>query len=98
MNEVMFRKWLIDNGCDRKVTGDTISRLKKLEHSASCDIDVEFQKDGFSFLFSLFKNKGENERMAALEDNELPVGKYHLSTYKYALNMYLKYKNEEQNG
>jgi len=98
MNEVMFRKWLIDNGYNRKVAGDTISRLKKLEHSANCDVDEEFKKNSCSFLFSLFENKGENERMAALNDNELPVGKYHLSTYKYALNLYLKYKNEEQNG
>lgn len=98
MNEVMFRKWLLDNRYNRKVAGDTISRLKKLEHSVNCDIDAEYKKDGFSYLLSLFENKGENDRMSALVDNELPVGKYHLSTYKYALKIYLKYKNEEQNG
>ena len=98
MNEVMFRKWLIDSGYSCKVAGDTISRLKKIEHSTNCDIDAEYRKDLFSFLLSLFENKGENDRMAALIDNELPVGKYYLSTYKYALTLYSKYKNEEQNG
>ena len=99
MNELTFRKWLADNGYNSKVASDTISRLKKLEHSANnCDLDTEYKKDGCAFLLSLFLNKGENENMAALPDNELPVGKYHLSTYKYALNIYLKFKNERQKG
>ena len=95
MNELMFRKWLANNGYNNKVASDTVSRLKKLEHSVNnCDIDSEFKKDNCVYLLSLFFNKGENET-----DNELPVGKYHLSTYKYALNIYIKFKQEEkQNG
>ena len=100
MNELMFRKWLVNNGYNNKVVSDTVSRLKKLEHSVNnCDIDSEFKKDNCAYLLSLFFNKGENENMAQLTDNELPVGKYHLSTYKYALNIYIKFKQEEkQNG
>lgn len=98
MDEIGFKVWLLRNGYNRKVAGDTISRIRKLEHSANCDIDIEYKNDNFAYLLSLFENKGENARMASLVDNELPVGKYYLSTYKYALNIYLRYKNEEQNG
>ena len=98
MNETTFRKWLGENGYNRKVSSDTISRLKKLEQSTNCDIEDEYKKDCFTYLFSLFENKGENEKMLSLSNNELPIGKYYLCAYKYALNIYLKFKKEGQNG
>ncbi len=95
----MFRKWLLDNKYNPKVVSDTISRIKKIEHSVNnCDLDLEYKKDKCRYLLSLFSNKGENEQMLSLIDNELPIGKYYLSTYKYAINTYLKFKQETQNG
>lgn len=97
MNELDFRKWLIYKKYNTKVISDTISRLKKIEHSVNnCDIDAEYQKDKCKYLLSLFANKGENKNMSILIENELPVGKYHLSTYKYALNIYLKFREDGQ--
>lgn len=97
MNELMFRKWLVENGYNKKVVSDIISRLKRFEHSVNnCDIEDEYKKDNCKYLISLFYNKGQNIEMRRLKDNELPIGSYSLSTYKYALNVYLKYIKEKQ--
>jgi hypothetical protein len=54
MNELIFRKWLANNGYNNKVVSDTVSRLKKLEHSVNnCDIDSEFKKDNCAYYNSL---------------------------------------------
>ena len=99
MNELMFRKWLADNKYNYKVASDTVSRLKNIEYSVNyCDIDKEYEKDECAYLISLFRNKGQNEDMIALSDNKLPIGKYSLSTYKYALNIYIRFKKDKQNG
>ena len=95
MNELDFRLWLNNNGYSKKVQSDTVSRLKKIEREFGfVDIDDEFTKDKCELLLSVFKNKGENEAMKNLTSSSLPIGKYQLSTYKYALNLYLKYLAE----
>ena len=78
--------------------GHSFSKKYFNEKFADENIDAEYKRDGCMYLLSLFQNKGENEYMEALPDNELPVGKYHLSTYKYALNIYIKFKSERQKG
>lgn len=94
MNEMDFRTWLSRQGVNKKVTSDTVSRIKRIEREANhCDIDVEYRKDECSALLSLFKNKGINEHMNALETS-LPIGKYQLSTYKYALQKYISFLQE----
>ena len=92
MNELDFRLWLNENEYSKKVQSDTISRLKKLERELNyIDIDAEYKNDNCKFLMSVFINKGENNAMRKINPSSLPVGKYQLSTYKYSLNLYIKF-------
>ncbi len=92
MNEIDFKNWLCSSGYSKKVAGDTISRIKKIERVNFCiDIDQEYSKDKCMTLLSVFKNKGKNEEMKKLDSSSLPIGKYQLSTYKYAVNLYVKF-------
>ena len=96
MNELEFRQWLSNNDVPKKVQSDFVSRLKRFERiNGYIDLEEEYEKDNCSFLFSLFKNKGINDDMKKLGANELPIGKYQLSTYKYALSQYVKYLKDK---
>ena len=98
MNEVDFRAWLAQNATDKKVASDLVSRLKRLEKEMNhCDIDTEYRSDRCSTLLSYFRKKGLNTEMNAL-NTSLPVGKYQLSTYKYALNKYIAFLRETTLG
>ena len=90
MNEIDFKTWLQAQHIAKKVQGDLISRIKRLEHAFdNIDIDEEYQKDRCCFLLSLFDNKGLNPKMKTFGIADLPIGKYQLSTYKYALRKYI---------
>ena len=40
MNEVEFRNWLLKNGTNKKVQGDCVARLKRVERELGhCDLD-----------------------------------------------------------
>ena len=43
----------------------------------------------------ILKNKGENDIMRSYGDVKLPIGKYTLSTYRYALNMYIQFRENQ---
>lgn len=95
MNEVNFRLWLNDRGYSKKMQSDIVSRLKKIERQFGfIDIDDEYGNDKCEKLLSSFKNKGENEEMKKINSPSLPIGKYQLSTYKYAVNLYVKFLNK----
>lgn len=95
MNEVNFRLWLNDNGYSKKVQSDIVSRLKKIEREFGfIDIDDEYASDKCEKLLLCFKNKGENEDMEKFNSPSLPIGKYQLSTYKYAVRLYIKFLNK----
>lgn len=92
MNEVNFKLWLNDRGYSKKLQSDIVSRLKKIEREFGfIDIDDEYSNDKCERLLSSFKNKGENEEMKRFNSLSLPIGKYQLSTYKYAVSLYLKF-------
>lgn len=92
MNEIEFREWLSRNNIPRKMQSDFVSRLKRFERAiGNCDIDEEYRRDKYEYLFSLFENKGINENMNRFNNVDLPIGGYQLSTFKYALNMYKQY-------
>ena len=92
MDDINFRKWLKDNGISKKMQSDIVSRIRKLERAlGNCDVDEQYRHDKCAFIFSLFKNKGENIRMNVYKNVDLPIGKYELSVYKYALNKYVKF-------
>ena len=94
MNEIEFKKWMIKSGKNTKVISDTISRIKKIERELGCiEIDDEYKKDQCSHLLSLFDNTGRNEQMNQFQTS-LPIGKYSLSTYKYAINLYISFLSE----
>lgn len=92
MKEIEFKIWLANNDYSKKMQSDITSRIKKIERVVDfTDIDNEFSKDNGEFLLSLFNNKGENEAMKNLNSSSLPIGKYQLSTYKYAVSLYFKF-------
>lgn len=91
MNEVEFRNWKMQNGCKKKLSSDTISRLKRIEKELRCDIDVEFKKDKCQHLISLFGNMGRNAKMEKYGNVNLPIGKYYLATYTSAVRKYVQF-------
>lgn len=95
MNEIEFRYWLIENGVKRKVQGDYISRLKRIERELNhCDIDEQYRSDKCKYLLSLFRKNGVNEDMAKCSEANFPIGKVYMGTYRHALKQYIKYREE----
>lgn len=95
MNEIEFAIWLKDNNCSKKAGGDYISRLKRLERSLKdCDLDEEYNFDRCASLISLFTNKGENPSMESRLIGSLPIGKYQLATFPYAIRRYVQFRDE----
>lgn len=92
MNELDFREWLTTMNVPRKVQSDLVSRLKKLQRELNnCDLDECYKQDKCVDLFRIFDNKGINKAMAEYQTARLPIGKYHLSAYKYALRKYVEF-------
>ncbi len=92
MNELEFKHWLAKEQYSKKIISDTVSRLKKIERINNyIDLDDEYALDQCVRLLSTFRNKGQNEEMNKLDSSSLPIGKYQLSTYKYAINLYIRY-------
>lgn len=96
MDEIGFRTWLANAGKNRKVQADAVSRLKTLQRElGSCDLDNEYNSDGCANILAALHNKGENDLMRSYGDVKLPIGKYTLSTYRYALNMYIRFRESQ---
>ena len=95
MDEINFRSWLLNKKVNPKVIGDTISRLKRLERELNqCDIDEEYRVDGCKRIFSALDKNGENEIMRGFKQVNLPIGKYYMSAFRYALKKYLAFVEE----
>ena len=95
MNEIDFNMWLKGCGTSSKLCSDYISRLKRIERSiAECDLDEEFAKDRCQHLLSLFLQTGRNEEMKMRMIGDLPIGKYYLSAFSYALRKYVAFKDD----
>lgn len=98
MNTILFKAWLIQHNHSPKTASDTISRLKKLNHSLiesplSTSIDSEFDKDHCAQLVNSFSKNGKNKIMETYQLTALPIGKKNIHTYKLALTKYLQFKN-----
>lgn len=93
MKEIEFKAWMLEHGKNKKVVGDTISRLKRIEKEIGpCDIDKEYRKDQCEYLFRIFANNGKNDEMDKYSANSsFPIGKYYISTYRHALKQYLEF-------
>lgn len=73
---------------------DYVSRIKRIEHSIrDCDIDEEYANDRCEHLLSLFANTGRNKEMEQYLIGNLPIGKYHLSAFSYAIRKYIMFKD-----
>ncbi len=92
MNEVDFRNWLVKNDVNKKVQSDIVSRIKKIEKEIeNCDIDEQYRRDKCEYLMSLFLNMGINDEMKKYPSAEFPIGKYHMSTFRYAIKYYVRF-------
>lgn len=99
MDELNFKIWLTSKGINKKVSRDVVSRLKRIEREIkNCDIDEEYRKDKCNHLISIFLNNGKNEEMKKYLYTNFPVGKYHISTFRYALNKYVQFCDELYNN
>ena len=97
MDEIGFRTWLASSGKNRKVQADAVSRLKTLQRELGCcDLDNAYSADGCVKILTALKNKGENDLMRSYGAVNLPVGKYTLSTYRYALNLYIQFRESQK--
>ena len=94
MNEIDFTIWLKANGASKKLCSDYVSRLKRVERSiADCDLDTEYSNDRCKSLLSLFLKTGKNAEMSKRMTQSLPIGKYHLSAFSYAIRKYVTFKD-----
>ncbi len=91
MNEIDFRIWLNVNGVNKKIQGDYISRIKRLERALSVELDEQYALDKCTNLLLIFVNKGENSAMKKYAPQDLPIGKYYMSTYKLAIKKYVQF-------
>ena len=95
MNEVEFRNWMNKNNINRKVQSDIISRLKKIEREIEdCDIDEQYRSDKCESIMALFLNMGINDEMKKYPNANLPIGKYYMSAFRYAIKQYILFCNE----
>lgn len=92
MNEVEFKKWLTTKGSNKKVQGDCISRLKRIERELDhCDLDEEYRNDRCEFILGVFRNMGNNDNIKKYPKANLPIGKYYMSTYRHAIKKYIEF-------
>lgn len=95
MNEIEFTIWLKSNKTSNKLCSDYVSRIKRIERSIlDCDIDDEYDIDHCEHLLSLFQRMGKGEEMQSRMIGDLPIGKYQLAAFPYAIRKYVNFKNE----
>lgn len=92
MNELGFKIWMSKNKVNKKVQSDLVSRLKRIEREINlCDIDEQYHRDRCEYLMSLFINMGINDEMKKYSAANFPIGKYNMSTFRYALKQYVDF-------
>lgn len=95
MDELGFRSWMNNKGIDKKLQSDYVSRIKRIEREIdNCDIDEQYRSDRCEYLKSLFAHMGDNDEMKKYPNAVLPIGKYYMSTYRYALKQYIQFRDE----
>lgn len=93
MDEIEFRNWLAQGETKKKVQGDCISRLKRIERELGIDLDKKYKETKLEDILKAFSNMGRNEEMEKYENVNLPIGKYYMSTYSHSLKGYIKFKS-----
>lgn len=95
MNEVEFRNWLVNKGFSKKIAGDAVSRLKRIEKEIeNCDIDEQYHSDRCNHLLGILSDMGNKNAVKKYSNVTLPVGKYYMSTYRYSIRQYIQFLDE----
>lgn len=98
MNEVEFRNWLSKRSICKKMQSDFISRLKRIEREINhCDIDEQYRSDRCESLMQLFTNMGRNDTLQKYSNLNLPIGKYTMNTFRYAIKQYVAFCDDASN-
>lgn len=93
MNEIDFRNWIAEQGISKKVQGDIISRLKRVERELNkCNLDKEFEKDQCESIKELFLKKGDNHSMRKRKTS-FPIGSNSMNCYRHAIKRYVDFRN-----
>ncbi len=94
MREIDFYNWLKDKNTPSKRCSDFKARVKKVENCLKdCNLDMEYKKDKCVSLLRLFDKTGQNIEMKERHIGGLPIGDYHLASYKYSVNKYIDFLN-----
>ena len=88
MNEVEFRNWLVNKGVKTKVAGDIEREIE------NCDIDEQYRSDKCEYILKIFLDMGKNDEMKKYPNANLPIGKYYMSTYRYAIKQYIQFSDD----
>lgn len=94
MNEIEFRNWLAKGDNKKKVQGDCVSRLRRIERELSIDLDEKYNETGLVDILTAVSHMGENDEMKKYKDVNLPIGKYYMSTYSHSLKQYIRFMEE----
>lgn len=92
MDEIGFRRWLATGEKKKKIQGDCIYRLKRIERELKIDLDKKYEETELKDILDAFSNMGNNSEMEKYGDVNLPLGKYYMGTYRYSLKEYIKFK------
>ncbi len=92
MKEAEFKIWLKKEGTNKRVMGDCISRLKRVERElGGLNLDEEYKNDHCEFVLGAFLNMGHNDSMKKFPNANLPFGKYYMCTYRFAIKKYVEF-------
>ena len=94
MDELEFRSWLAKGETKKKIQGDCISRLKRIERELGIDLDKKYKETKLDDILKAVSNMGKNEEMEKYGNINLPIGKNYMSTYSHSLKEYIKFKSD----
>lgn len=92
MDELGFREWMSTYDIKKKIQGDCISRLKRIEKELEIELDECYEETELKSILEAFLKMGLNEEMQKYGDVNLPIGKYYMSTYRHSLKQYIAFK------
>ncbi len=92
MDELGFRVWLTENNVKKKVQGDCVSRLKRIEKELKIELDECYDETELKDILDAFLKMGVNEKMTKYGNVKLPIGKYYMSTYRHSLKRYIAFR------
>lgn len=96
MDELAFREWMSTNNIRKKIQGDCVSRLKRIEKELKIELDECYEETQLKDVLDAFLKMGMNEKMEKYGNVNLPVGKYYMSTYRHSLKQYIAFRETDK--